>query len=137
MKGSELTEGWTQLQTIQDYTDPYGDSSGSAWDGSSGSSTSGDPTIAIDPHLDSQDQVASISGKYEQKLAKINLRHLVASSGNIDDTVVDFTSDADRSALPTDYLKFARSIQFRIKGTAATTFEINDISLVYKEKRLK
>ena len=29
------------------------------------------------------------------------------------------------------------SIQFRIKGTAATTFEINDISLVFKEKRIK
>ena len=35
-----------------------------------------------------------------------------------------------------DYLKFARSIQFRIAGTAATTFEINDISLVFKDKRI-
>ena len=36
-----------------------------------------------------------------------------------------------------DYFKFARSIQFQIKGTAAADFEINDITLVYKEKRLK
>jgi hypothetical protein len=39
--------------------------------------------------------------------------------------------------LPDDYLKFARSIQFKISGTAATTFEINDISLVFKDKRIK
>ncbi len=137
MKGTELTEGWTHLQTIQDYTDPYGDSGSTAWDGSSGNPTTGDPVVGTDPHLDSQDQVHTIVGKYEQKLAKINLRHLVASSGNLDDTVVDFTSDRDRSALPQDYLKFARSIQFRITGIAATTFEINDISLVFKEKRIK
>ena len=68
---------------------------------------------------------------------KINLRNLVASSGSVDDTVVDFTSDRDRTALPTDYLKFARSIQFRILGTASASFELNDISLVFKEKRLK
>ena len=78
-----------------------------------------------------------VTSKFEQKLAKINLRHLVASSGNLDDTIIGVTGDAERTALPKDYLKFARSIQFRIKGTAATTFEINDISLVYKDKRIK
>ena len=54
----------------------------------------------------------------EQKLAKINLRTVAGS-------------------FPADYFKFARSIQLRFTGVAATTFEINDISLVYKEKRLK
>jgi hypothetical protein len=136
LKGSEITKGWTQIQTIQDYTDPYGSTNSTAWAGSSGSPTTGDTTISTADDLDSVDEVES-TGKYEQKLAKINLRNLVASSGSVDDTIVDFTSDADRTALPADYLKFARSIQFRIKGTAASTFEINDISLVYKEKRLK
>ena len=60
MKGSELTDGWTQLKTIQDYTDPYGSTNGTAWGGSDGSPTSGNPTIVTDPHLDSQDQVASV-----------------------------------------------------------------------------
>ena len=55
-----------------------------------------------------------------QKLAKINLRHLGNSTSS-----------------PDDYFKFARSIQFRITGTAAVSFEINDISLVFKEKRIK
>jgi hypothetical protein len=136
LKGSEFTDGWTQLQTIQDYTDPYGSTNSTAWGGSSGSPITGDTTIGTADDLDSTDQVVS-TGKYEQKLAKINLRHLVASSGSVDDTVISLSGDADRTALPADYLKFARSIQFRIKGTAATTFEINDISLVFKEKRLK
>ena len=136
LKGTELTQGWTQLKTIQDYTDPYGSTNATAWGGSTGSPTTGDTTIGTADDLDSTDQVAS-TGKYEQKLAKINLRHLVTSSGNIDDTIVDFDDDADRTALPKDYLKFARSIQFRIAGTAATTFEINDISLVFKDKRIK
>ena len=54
----------------------------------------------------------------EQKLAKINLRQLSGSVSR-------------------DYFKFARSIQLRFNGTSASTFEVNDISIVFKEKRLK
>ena len=136
MKGSELTDGWTKLQTIQDYTDPYGNSGGTAWASSSGSPTTGDAVVNTDDGLDSTDQVAS-TGKYEQKLAKINLRSIVSSSGGLDDTVGNWGSDADRTALPKDYFKFARSIQLRFQGTASTTFEINDISIIYKDKRVK
>ena len=110
-EGKNLTDNWVQLSSILDFTDPYADSTGDAWD-TSGSPTTGDPYVpSADDGLDSKD-----TG--EQKLAKINLR---AISGS----------------LPADYFKFARSIQLRFEGTAATTFEINDISLVYKEKRLK
>ena len=116
MEGTDLTNGWIQLQTIQDYTNPYGSNTGASW-ATTGTPITGDPVVptAVDD-LDSTD-VGDV-----QKLAKINLRHL--GSG----------TDA---TIPADYLKFARSIQFRIKGTAATTFEINDISLVFKEKRIK
>ena len=120
MEGTDLTNGWTQLSSIEDYTNPYGSNTGSAWATSDGGATLiGDPVVPTAVNdLDSTD-----TGDV-QKLAKINLRHLSGS-------------------LPADYLKFARSIQFRIKsdtdnsGVVATTFEINDISLVYKEKRLK
>jgi hypothetical protein len=112
MEGTDLTNGWTQLSSIEDYTNPYGSNSGAAW-ATTGSPTTGDPVVPTAVNdLDSTD-----TGDV-QKLAKINLRHLSGS-------------------LPADYLKFARSIQFRIAGTAATTFEINDISLVFKEKRIK
>ena len=110
-EGKNLTDNWLQLGTVDDYTDPYGDSTGTVW-ATSGSPTTGDPYVPTSGDgLDSTD-----TG--EQKLAKINLRSL---SGSV----------------PADYLKFARSIQLRFTGTAATTFEINDISLVFKEKRLK
>ena len=84
----------------------------------------GSATINIDTGLN------SISTGEVQKLAKINLRNLGATD------TVDIT-DTSTSTFPADYLKFARSIQFRFNGTADENFEINDISLVYKEKRLK
>ena len=91
---------------------------------SSGTPTTGDPTINLDTGLNSQN-VAEV-----QKLAKINLRNL-GTTDTVDDT------DTGGTTFPTDYLKFARSIQFKIAGTASETFEINDISLIYKEKRIK
>ena len=124
MEGADISTGWTKIDTIQDYTNPYGSNSGVSW-ATTGSPTTGDayvPTPVDD--LDSTD-----TGDV-QKLAKINFRNLVSSSGNIDDTDTDGT-------LPQDYLKFARSIQFKIAGTADENFEINDISLIYKEKRIK
>lgn len=123
MYGSDTDSGWTRLQTIQDYTNPYGSNSGSAW-ATTGTPTTGDAVIPTADDLDSTDT------SDVQKLAKINLRHLVSSDGNHDDTVVN-------STLPKDYLKFARSIQFKIAGTASATFEINDITLVYKDKIIK
>ena len=123
MYGSDTDSGWTRLQTIQDYTNPYGSNSGSAW-ATTGTPTTGDAVIPTTDDLDSTDT------SDVQKLAKINLRHLVSSDGNHDDTVVN-------STLPKDYLKFARSIQFKIAGTASATFEINDITLVYKDKIIK
>ena len=113
MEGTSLTTGWTQLGTVTDYTNPYGTTSTTAWAVSSGSPTTGDPVTSTDDGLDS-----TVTSGEVQKLAKINLRHLSGS-------------------FPDDYFKFARSIQLRFTGVAATTFEINDISLVYKEKRLK
>ena len=114
-EGNNLTNNWISIGTIDDFTDPYGDSSGSAWS-TTGTSTSGDPYIpSSGDGLDS-------SSTTEQKLAKISFRDL---SSIISDTY------------PKNYLKFARSIQFKFSGTAAITFEINDISIVYKAKRLK
>ena len=123
-EGTDLTNGWYQLETIQDYTDPYFTTSGTAWADSSGTPVTGDPTVNIDTGLN------SISTGEVQKLAKINLRNL----GTTD--TVDVT-DTGSTTFPSDYLKFARSIQFRFTGTADENFEINDISLIYKEKRLK
>ena len=113
MQGTSLGAGWTQLGTVTDYTNPYGTTSTTAWAVSSGTPVTGDPVTSTDDGLDS-----TVTSGEVQKLAKINFRSLSGS-------------------LPADYLKFARSIQFRFTGVAATTFEINDISLVYKEKRLK
>jgi hypothetical protein len=117
MEGTDLTNGWTKLGTVLDYTNPYGVNQGNAW----GTSADGSTTLYGEAFIPSSvDDLDSTDTGDVQKLAKINLRHL-----------------GDSVALPDDYLKFARSIQFRITGTAATTFEINDISLLYKEKRLK
>jgi len=117
MEGTDLSNGWTKLGTIQDYTNPYGVNQGSSWAASADGST----TLTGDAFIPATvDDLDSIDTGDVQKLAKINLRHL-----------------SDSVTLPNDYLKFARSIQLRFTGTAATTFEINDISLVYKEKRLK
>jgi hypothetical protein len=110
-EGKNLTDNWIQLGTVDDFTDPYGDDSGSVW------ATSGDPTTG-DPYIPTAGDGLDSADTGEQKLAKINLRSLSGS-------------------FPADYLKFARSIQLRFTGTAATTLEINDISLIYKEKRLK
>ena len=123
-EGSDLTNGWHQLETVQDYTDPYFTTGSTAWADSSGTPVTGDPTVNIDDGLD------STSTGEVQKLAKINLRTL-GTTDTVDDT------DTGSTTFPADYLKFARSIQFRFTGVAATAFEINDISLVYKEKRLK
>ena len=117
MEGTDLANGWTKLGTIYDYTNPYGVNQGSAWGTSADGSTTlyGESFVpSADDGLDSQD-----TGDV-QKLAKINLRHL----GN-------------SVTLPDDYFKFARSLQLRFTGTAATTFEINDISIVFKDKRIK
>jgi len=117
MEGTDLTNGWTKLGTIYDYTNPYGTNQGSAW----GTSADGSTTLSGEAFVPSSvDDLDSVDTGDVQKLAKINLRHL----GN-------------SVTLPDDYLKFARSIQFKISGTAATTFEINDISLVFKDKRIK
>jgi len=123
-EGTDITNGWHQLETIQDYTDPYFTTNSTAWNDSSGTPVTGDPTVNISTGLN------STSTGEVQKLAKINLRNL----GTTD--TVDVT-DTGSTTFPTDYLKFARSIQFRFTGTADENFEINDISLVYKEKRLK
>ena len=123
-EGSDLANGWYQLETIQDYTDPYFTTNSTAWNDSSGTPITGDPTINISTGLN------STSIGESQKLAKINLRNL-GTTDTVDDT------DTGDTTLPKDYLKFARSIQFRLKGTASSTFEINDISLVFKEKRIK
>ena len=123
-EGSDLTNGWHQLETVQDYTDPYFTTGSTAWADSSGTPVTGDPTVNIDDGVDS-----TATGEV-QKLAKINLRTL-GTTDTVDDT------DTGSTTFPADYLKFARSIQFRFTGVAATAFEINDISLVYKEKRLK
>jgi len=117
MEGTDLANGWTQFGTVFDFTNPYLTNQGGAW----GTSADGSTALGGDAFVPgSVDDLDSLDTDDVQKLAKINLRHLGTSTS---------TSD--------DIFKFARSIQFRIKGTAATTFEINDISLVYKEKRLK
>jgi hypothetical protein len=123
-EGADLANGWYQLETLQDYTDPYFTTESSAWNDSAGIPVTGDPTINLDTGLNST-SVGEV-----QKLAKINLRNL-GSTDTVDDT------DTSVSTFPKDYLKFARSIQFKIAGTASTVFEINDISLIYKEKRIK
>ena len=112
IEGDDVANGWNNLGTITDYTNPYGTTNTTAWEDSSGSPTTGDPIISTDDGLNSTNTAE------QQKLAKIDLRSLSGS-------------------FPADYFKFARSIQFRITGTAAITFEINDISLVFKEKRIK
>ena len=123
-EGSDLSSGWYQLETIQDYTDPYFTTESSAWNDSAGAPVTGDPTVNLDTGLN------STSTGEVQKLAKINLRNL-GTTDTVDDT------DTSVATFPKDYLKFARSIQFKIAGTASEAFEINDISLVYKEKRIK
>ena len=114
-EGSDRSSNWITIGTIQDYTDPYGTNTGSAW-ATSGSPTTGDPVVPTTSTL------ASTFSTTQQKLAKVNFRDM---------------ANATSSTLPKDYFKFVRSIQLRFSGTASTTFEINDISLVYKEKRLK
>ena len=117
MEGDDLVNGWTKLGTVYDVTNPYGANQGNAW----GTSADGSTTLAGEAFIPSSvDDLDSTDTGDVQKLAKINLRHLGNSTSS-----------------PDDYFKFARSIQFRITGTAAVSFEINDISLVFKEKRIK
>ena len=107
---------WYELKTLQDYTDPYG-------------STGGDDNVSISTtaSLASTTEPSAINN---QRLAKINLRSFATDTTNI-------ALNSSSHGLPPDYFRWIRSIQLRFKGTAADTFEINDISLVYKEKRLK
>ena len=179
IENRNLTDNWLRLSSIADYTDPYRNSTGTAWQvpvisdltvvagtvtvttDSSHSVAVGDivyievnnndydeisATITAVPNSTSfkyevaKSNVSGLTGTFhsltgdaevpsvvstlgssntsEQKLAKINLRQL---SGSVSK----------------DYFKFARSIQLRFNGTAASTFEVNDISIVFKEKRLK
>ena len=187
LAGDNLSYGWTQLSTIQDYTNPYGHNAGAAWatdvstisdlDVASGTATvttsanhgfSVGDAVYIDASNNSYDEsvvILTVAGAtlFTYSTSESDITNLTGTayprSGNtiIPSTVDNLNSlDVGGSAtsydiqklakinlrnlsgiLPADYLKFARSIQFRIKGTAATTFEINDISLVFKEKRLK
>ena len=123
-EGSDITNGWHQLETIQDYTDPYFTTNATAWNDSSGTPVTGNPTINISTGLN------STSTGEVQKLAKINLRSL-GTTDTVDET------DTGSTTFPKDYLKFARSVQFKIAGTASSNFEINDITLVYKDKIIK
>jgi hypothetical protein len=107
---------WYELKTLQDYTNPYG-------------STGGDDNISISTSA-SLNSAVEPNAINNQRLAKINLRSFATDTTNI-------ALNSSSHGLPPDYFRWIRSIQLRFKGTAADTFEINDISLVYKEKRLK
>ena len=107
---------WYELKTLQDYTNPYG-------------STDGDDNVSISTttSLASTIEPSAINN---QKLAKINLRSFATDTTNI-------ALGGSAHGLPPDYFRWMRSIQLRFVGVASDTFEINDISLVYKEKRIK
>ena len=109
---------WYELKTLQDYTNPYG-SAGVGGDGNVSISTTSSLSSTVEP-----------SAINNQRLAKINLRTFATDTTNIE-------LNSGAHGLPPDYFRWIRSIQLRFKGEAAETFEINDISLVFKEKRLK